>query len=264
MIRKNFKKIGILPSIRENINLSYEEKLEQTKNIIRHHFKEFSVEEQTVAFSGGKDSEALLYLIYGVMEELGIEREKLVVYFTNTGVEYPETIQFIKELKGIWDINLVILKPEGKNFWKCVEEYGYPRPKSDRKGKNKKAPQCCVYLKEKPGNKFLKEGRFKAVYRGITALESHQRQIRAVTHGICYHNIKQNICIVHPIIWWSEEEVWRYIRENNLPYNRIYEKVDRCGCMPCTAYKLWHENLQATNPKMYRKVMSDMGQELIT
>jgi sulfate adenylyltransferase subunit 2 len=54
---------------------------------------------------------------------------------------------------------------------------------------------------------------------------------------------------VHPILHWTEQEIWHYIKENRLPYNPLYKSnyVDKkylnngenrrfrsLGCMPCT------------------------------
>ncbi len=40
---------------------------------------------------------------------------------------------------------------------------------------------------------------------------------------------------VNPLADWTEEEVWKYIRENKVPYNELYEKGFRSlGCVPCT------------------------------
>jgi len=45
---------------------------------------------------------------------------------------------------------------------------------------------------------------------------------------------------VHPMLHWSEIEVWEYIKRNNIPYSSLYSSVNgtrfrSLGCMPCTA-----------------------------
>ena len=44
---------------------------------------------------------------------------------------------------------------------------------------------------------------------------------------------------VHPILHWSEIEVWKYIKEHNIPWNPLYKSVNgkryrSLGCIPCT------------------------------
>jgi len=40
---------------------------------------------------------------------------------------------------------------------------------------------------------------------------------------------------VNPLADWTEEEVWEYIRENDVPYNALYDEgYTSIGCAPCT------------------------------
>ncbi len=39
----------------------------------------------------------------------------------------------------------------------------------------------------------------------------------------------------NPIIEWSEEQMWNYIKENKVPYNRLHDQgFPSIGCQPCT------------------------------
>ena len=40
---------------------------------------------------------------------------------------------------------------------------------------------------------------------------------------------------LNPLIDWTEEDVWNYIKENNVPYHRLHDKgFPSIGCQPCT------------------------------
>ena len=69
--------------------------------------------EVCISFSGGKDSTVLLDIIRGIYPDV-------IANFYNTGVEFPEIVQFIKTVP-----NVNILRPE-KSFRQCLKEYGYP------------------------------------------------------------------------------------------------------------------------------------------
>jgi phosphoadenosine phosphosulfate reductase len=46
--------------------------------------------------------------------------------------------------------------------------------------------------------------------------------------------MKKNEFILNPIIEWSNDEVWEYIRERRLPYNPLYDNGHkRVGCIGC-------------------------------
>lgn len=43
---------------------------------------------------------------------------------------------------------------------------------------------------------------------------------------------------VHPIINWSLDDVWRFIREEELPYCKLYDEgFERLGCVGCPMIK---------------------------
>jgi phosphoadenosine phosphosulfate reductase len=168
------------------------------------------------------------------------------VIFNNTGVEYPETLAFKEQLKQEWNLNLIETKPI-KSFWEIAKEYGLPdgRKKSDR---------CCDYLKEMPFRRIVRQYGFSFCFTGITALESRLRMFVACEKGQEYYSRKDGITKIHPILYWTPEEVWRFIEENSIPVNPAYQKykIDRIGCVPCTSHKEWREQLAKTNPKMYQ------------
>ena len=191
-----------------------------------------------VAFSGGKDSTVVLHLVRKVAPEVPAQ-------FCNTGVENPLTLQFMKTVP-----NVIELKPK-KTFWEIVDKHGLPKPKA---GKHK-GNICCNWLKEYPARDYNKEHVVDLIFTGITAAESNQRKIFFKWKGP-YYLKREGWYKCHPIWDWTEKEVWEYIRANNLPYNKIYDNgAERCGCQPCTAYRVWKRNLARENPKMLRMLL---------
>ena len=94
-------------------SMSLDDKIKMTKRRISEWVDEFGVDGVYVSFSGGKDSTVLLTIARQMYPDI-----KAV--FVNTGLEYPEIVQFVKS----WD-NVDILRPK-KNFKKVIKEYGYP------------------------------------------------------------------------------------------------------------------------------------------
>lgn len=87
-----------------------------------------------VSFSGGKDSTVLSDITAQVCKVLGY---KLTLWFSDTGLEYPEVKQHVKDFaewlrkKYEIEVDLVIDFPKDKNgkritFKQVIEEYGYP------------------------------------------------------------------------------------------------------------------------------------------
>jgi len=198
-----------------------------------------------VAFSGGKSSEVVLHMSLKIWSDIP-------VMFCNTGVEMPETIEFVHKLKNDWKLNLIETHPYKKTFWKCVEDYGLPHWKTD---KSKMRPKCCYYLKHRPAEIKAKELGLIACITGIQGTESYGRRRLIRYCGQRYQVKKTNIWQFHPIAFWDDKRVWEYIKGNGLPYNMAYDKYPSCnrtGCLPCTAHKNWRKKLEEQNPKMLK------------
>ena len=40
---------------------------------------------------------------------------------------------------------------------------------------------------------------------------------------------------INPLLEWREKDVWEYIRQNKIPYNKLHDKgFPSIGCQPCT------------------------------
>ena len=74
-----------------------------TQVIIERQLRELG-KDVAVAWSGGKDSTLVLYFVIQKFP-------KVPVIFNNTGVEYPETIAFVRDMTVAWNLNLIETKP---------------------------------------------------------------------------------------------------------------------------------------------------------
>lgn len=180
-----------------------------------------------VAFSGGKDSQVVLDLV----RRAGV---KYRAYYSVTSIDPPENVYFIRKNYP----EVIFIHPR-RNFFKLIEQKGLPTIMRR---------YCCERLKEGLGAGHM-------VLTGVRAEESSKRakyaQIeifsRRVEHcgkerGRTYEQLEENEhrCIkgkdklmVRPILNWTEEEVWDYIKRHDLPVNPCYEKHGRVGCMFC-------------------------------
>lgn len=246
--------LRLIPEIEEKVNQPFDQKLTDTNAIIKHHLDEFNGK-TVLSFSGGKDSTLVLYLIRQV--EPNIE-----VVFNDTGVEYPETKEFVQSLKDLWQLNLLVVPPL-KTFWQCWDEYG---PRRGKRGNHKNTARCCYWLKEKPMIQAIKEHGWLGMFTGVTAVESRIRMFVARDKGQCYHNVQWNLCKIHPILWWTEAEVWAFTKDNRLPFNPLYAKgAHRVGCMPCISYQDWRKYMSLLTPKLYAIIERRVtGQEVMT
>ncbi len=212
-----------------------------------------------VACSFGKDSEVVLHLCLQ-------EAPSINVVFCNTGIEFPDTLAFRDLIVPAWKLNYHETKPV-MLFGAVVRKYGLPkiRTSGSEKTYGQRTPKCCYYLKDLPATKLYREMDIKCIFTGITAEESRNRWMLSCRMGNYYFSRTERLSKCHPIMNWTEAEVWEYIKSKGLPYNAHYDKFPghRVGCAPCTAYNSWMERMPLESPKWYRFIQKHRGQMLL-
>lgn len=208
-----------------------------------------------VSCSFGKDSLIVLYLVREVLPTVNVA-------FCNTLCQYPETYDFKNKIVNEWHLNLVETRP-ATMWWKIWDKYGAPDGSKQEKGNS--VDRCCYYLKEKPFKSAIKKHGWKVNFTGITAVESHQRMLRACQLGMMFYSNGYGLAKVHPLIFWTEDEIWRFIEQNSIPLNPAYKKrnLNRLGCMVCTAHKQWRQEIASNNPKLYRWIQERYFQQTL-
>lgn len=237
---------------KELLRLDYKSKVKKSFEIIEEALS--LCKKPCVSFSGGKNSLVVLHMLLQFKPDIP-------VIFCNTTVEFPETVQYVRQLAREWNLNLIEVKPRRPwTFKKVVECFGFPLPDRWKNGE----PHCCYLLKTQPIRYLFIEKRFDANFTGLSAFESKARMLNFLMKGCMIktkhigsgYRLPFEILSVKPIYFWNDGNVWRYIRENNLPVNPVYEKygLDRVGCLFCTGHRFWREQLAKINPKLLKWV----------
>lgn len=217
----------------------------------------------SIGWSGGKCSTIVLHQVLKYAPNVK-------VLFQDTGIEFPENIEYVNEVKDLWNLNFYVIKPE-ITFWEIVKKYDFPKYRrlgsNIKRGKDNansdRRPMCCWLLKEKPRYKWYRKMKISGDMNGIRASESRVRSIHCGMKGQIYLHKKNNILIYMPIAFWTKEMCETYLKENEIPYNKTYDTQQRNGCWPCTGYKGWEKNILRYSPKMYRFVQKLRGVNLM-
>lgn len=182
-----------------------EQKVTQSLKLI----EKLSTGTEIVAHSGGKDSVVVVDL---VQRALGNDMPPIVHAVTTR--DPAGTLSFLKSNYP----NIVFDRPD-TNFGELVRKKGYP---------TRMARFCCERLKERIG-------KGKRIFEGMRTDESGKRA--AYEPEMCdtrkaYKGTKHLL----PILHWTGDDVWAYIRERRLPYMKYYDApycMKRHGCVAC-------------------------------
>ena len=181
--------------------------------------KEFRASPVYVSFSGGKDSLTTLDLTRSAVNK------PIKVFFANTGIEFPETVEFIRRFCKENNIELIEVEAGGA-FWENLPSFGPPA---------KDFRWCCKVCKLAPINLVMEEctqgGRKCLTIDGKRRYESFSRSRIAPKEENPF--IPGQVS-VFPIRNWRAIEVWLYIFYRRLKYNPLYDMgFERVGCWLC-------------------------------
>lgn len=189
------------------------QKIEQTIENIRELCPE---EGYYLAFSGGKDSQVLYDLTLR-------SRVKFDAHFSPTSVDPPEVLKFIRSAYPE-----VEFEKRETTMWRLIVEKKFPPTRRSR--------YCCEKLKEI-------HGWGRTVLTGIRADESHRRRGRQMVEFCTQGKGKT---LVHPLFYWTEAEVWDYIKMRGIETCSLYaEGYKRIGCVLCPMTNPKHKYREA-------------------
>ncbi|MDM7939318.1 MAG: phosphoadenosine phosphosulfate reductase family protein, partial [Methanothrix sp.] len=195
-----------------------------------------------ISFSGGKDSLASLCLCRKAMP--GAE-----VLFVNTGLEFPETVAYVRNFCRAHSLKLHEIEGES-DFFSNVKTFGPPA---------KDFRWCCKTNKLGPMTSFLKQRYPKGcvTIEGRRIYESFNRStIRAVERN----PYVPNQTTLSPIRNWRALEVMLYIYWNSLEPNPLYDQdFERIGCWLCPAsLQSEFSHLKKSHPQLHAKWTSSL------
>lgn len=157
-----------------------------------------------LAFSGGKDS----IVLHRLAEMAGV---KFQAHYHLTSCDPPPLIKYIRA-----NYKSVIHDRPSETMWTLIPKRLMPPTRLAR--------YCCEVLKEGFG-----EGR--VILMGVRWAESPRR--RKTWKTINYCKMKGTVKI-NPILFWTNDEIWEFIRAEGLPYCELYDQgFKRIGCVGC-------------------------------
>ena len=193
-----------------------QQKIEQVKSVLAETAANFSP--VTFANSLGAEDMVLTDLITRYQPDIQM-------FSLDTGRLPQETYDLMQEVRQRYSVPLAIYFPDRV----LIEEYvaqsginGFYDSVELRKG-------CCHIRKVEP---------LKRALNGKRAWLTGMRRDQAVTRGsleVSSFDVDHGLEKINPLLDWTNAEVWEYIKQHNVPYNKLHDRFfPSIGCAPCT------------------------------
>lgn len=189
------------------------------------------------------------------LSDVILKHDKSARIFTlDTGRLHPETYDVMDATNLKYNIKIDVYFPNEQNVQELYKTQGV----NGHYESIEKRKHCCFVRKIEPLKRALKG--LDIWFTGLRASQSVTRtEMPLVEYDAAFDVIK-----VNPLIDWNEEDVWAYIKENRVPYNKLHDQgFPSIGCAPCTravkdgedirAGRWWWENPEHKECGLHKK-----------
>jgi phosphoadenosine phosphosulfate reductase len=156
-----------------------------------------------------------------VLLDLALRLDRRVpVYYLDTGLLFPETYALVTRVSARYGIAPIAVRPE-LSLGEQAARHGEALWDTD-------PDLCCNLRKVQPQRTFLRS--YDAWLTGIRRAQSQTRRLIEP-----FQADFDDVTKVSPLYDWTDEDVWRYIADHDVPTNPLhFEGYPSLGCVPCT------------------------------
>lgn len=172
----------------------------------------------TLASSLGAEDQVLTHML------LAIE-PRARVFVLDTGRLHQETYDLMARTMSRYDMRYEVLFPDAAAVQEMVSGEGPNLFYASVAGRKR----CCEVRKVEPLERAL-----AGADAWITGLRRAQSPERADTPAVEW-DAAHGAVKASPLVDWSDEQVWDYLRDHRVPYNVLHDRgFLSIGCAPCT------------------------------
>jgi phosphoadenosine phosphosulfate reductase len=147
------------------------------------------------------------------------------VFSIDTGRLHEETYELLERLQRRYRRRIRVVYPDAAQLEELVARQGVNGFYSSVEARL----ECCRVRKLEPFRRAIVG--FPA---WITGVRREQTAGRAAGEAVEWDD-EHGLHKISPLLEWSEEQVWQYIRWRGLPYNPLHDRqFPSIGCAPCT------------------------------
>ncbi len=148
------------------------------------------------------------------------------VFVLDTGRMHEATYDLIDRVRDRYDKRVEIVFPRADEVEEMVRSHGANLFYESLE----KRQSCCFVRKVAPMRRYL-----KGLDAYVSGLRRDQNLTRADTPKVTVDVGNGGVVKINPLADWTREQVWEYVREHDVPVNRLHKTgYPSVGCAPCT------------------------------
>lgn len=182
------------------------------------HFMEIYGDRIALSSSLSAEDQALTDMMLGINPQARI-------FSLDTGRLFPETYALLDKTNLHYGIKIEVFCPQTEALQEMVNTQGINLFYESIE----KRHLCCQVRKLEPLSRA-----FRTLDAWVCGLRRGQSVTRNDMRRVEWDE-RHGLLKINPLIDWSEEQVWAYVCEHRVPYNKLHDQgFPSIGCQPCT------------------------------
>lgn len=199
-------------------NISEEIQAGTAEDILKWGIENVGLKNIALASSMGAEDQVLSHMYLQINNEARI-------FSLDTGRLHQETYSVMSKMIQKYNFSYEVMFPDNAVVEKTISKKGPNFFYESIENRH----ECCDMRKVVPLKRKLAE-----LDGWITGLRREQAVTRTNLPKIEWDEAN-NMVKLNPLADWTEDQVWAYIKDNQIPYNVLHDKgFASIGCAPCT------------------------------
>lgn len=213
----------------DKTNVAEELETKTAQELIKWAFEEFG-DTVSLASSFGAEDVVLIDMVARISPQIP-------VFTLDTGRLPDATYEVMEKINEKYGISIRPYYPLTEAVENLVAEHG---PNLFYKSVELRK-LCCSVRKIEPLQRALED-----LSAWICGLRRQQSVTRTQVKKVEKDEASDSIIKINPLADWTESQIWAYIKENEVPFNRLHDEgYPSIGCQPCTRAVLPGEGVRA-------------------
>lgn len=205
-----------MPFSVKKLNAQFEGK--SAEELLSWAAKEFGLK---IAFASSFGAEDVV-----IIDLLSKIKPQIRVFTLDTGRLNEETYEVIDRIYRRYNIKIRSYFPDAEKVERLERDKGFYSFRESVENRQ----ECCAIRKVEPLKRAL-----EGLDAWVTGLRRDQSVTRTEVQKVETDEAHGGIFKINPLADWSNDQVWAYLRENNVPYNKLHDMgYPSIGCAPCT------------------------------